>query len=534
MGFVYIFFVAMYWGITPAEGLQESPPSQTELKNQVFVVSEYQVFGNSLLSGIMIERTLYPYLGERKTVSDLEQARSVLETYYKDQGFPAVAVSLPEQNIKEGIVRLQVVEGKIDRVRISGARYYSPALIRSEIDALHRGGDLYLPLAQQQIQAANTSGLQRMIQPLLRAGRVPGTVEVELKVRDQNPFDAGFEINDRHSQGTTDLRSNIALGYHNLWQRGHSFGTQFQTAPEKPDEVNVWSFNYVSRFSNHKSLTGLYIRSRSENTSIGDLAVIGQGDIFGFRFSLPFAQQAQSIQSLILALDYKNFDESISIQGSDQLNTPIDYSVFSLQYKYQIQFIKTVLQYDAQNYFGLRGVGSREQMFADKRFRAKPNFYYIRAGARMTSRLWFDSVVDLELEAQMADSPLISNEQYSSGGANSVRGYYESQLLGDDAVQFKIQWHTPSFGGQINHGIGDMHLLVFYDAAAVHIQHELPAQRANRSILSTGLGLRVAMWGSLFAAVDWALPLRDAAEIQAGTARWHFSVNYRFQGKLAK
>ena len=84
--------------------------------------------------------------------------------------------------------------------------------------------------------------------PVLRPGKTPGTVEVDLKVKDELPLHGSLELNDRYSTDTSRLRLSAMLRYDNLWQKEHSFSLQYQTAPEKPGEVKVWSGTYLARF----------------------------------------------------------------------------------------------------------------------------------------------------------------------------------------------------------------------------------------------------------------------------------------------
>ncbi len=90
-----------------------------------FDIWEFQVSGNSMLDPRTIEKTVYPFLGPSRAVPDVEQARQALEALYRDAGFGAVAVNIPEQDVDQGIVKLEgVISSGIDKVwlRIDEAR----------------------------------------------------------------------------------------------------------------------------------------------------------------------------------------------------------------------------------------------------------------------------------------------------------------------------------------------------------------------------------------------------------------------------
>jgi hypothetical protein len=91
---------------------------------QHFDVMEYRVIGNTALAVRDIERVLYPLLGMNKSLKDVEAARTALETYYHDHGYGTVFVDIPPQTVTDGLVRLRVTEGRIEREQIGGAHYF--------------------------------------------------------------------------------------------------------------------------------------------------------------------------------------------------------------------------------------------------------------------------------------------------------------------------------------------------------------------------------------------------------------------------
>ena len=150
-----------------------------------------------------IERVVYPFLGFDKTMADIESVRQSLESAYRAAGYGTVFVDIPEQSIGDGVVRLRVTEGRIDRVQITGARYFSNGQIRDALPTLERGAVPHLPAVQAELADLNGVTADRVVTPVLRAGRTPGTVDVDLKVDDTLPLHASVEVNDRYSPGTS-------------------------------------------------------------------------------------------------------------------------------------------------------------------------------------------------------------------------------------------------------------------------------------------------------------------------------------------
>ncbi|MGY0406664.1 hypothetical protein, partial [Pseudoalteromonas sp. SYSU M81241] len=88
------------------------------------------------------------------------------------------------QQVADGIVFLQVAETKVGRVRVVGAKHYSPLTIRDEVPALQEGEVPNFNQAQAELTNLN-KGASRQVVPLVKEGRIPGTMDVDLKVEDK-------------------------------------------------------------------------------------------------------------------------------------------------------------------------------------------------------------------------------------------------------------------------------------------------------------------------------------------------------------
>ena len=501
-----------------------------------FAILEYRIEGNTVLPAPTVERVVYPHLGEGRTIADVEQARKSLEAAYHKAGYSTVFVDIPEQDVVNGVVRLRVTEGRVGRVRVTGSRYYSLGRIRAQVPALAPGAVPYLPDVQQQMGAVNRAAADRQVTPVFRAGRTPGTVDVELKVRDESPLHASLEANNRYSANTTHTRASAQLRYDNLWQREHSLSLQYQTAPENTDEVRVASATYLFRADDSDHLTALYaVHSRSNVAVVGDISVIGTGDIVGVRRIVPLPPGGRLFHSLSLGADIKDFDESI-LQGADDVQTPIRYVPLSLSYNGGLAGEKVANQFSAALNFSLRSLsdkkvdclGQEVDQFECKRYLARPNYLYLRADYRRTQKLPHGMSWLARFGGQLAGRPLISNEQYSVGGADSVRGYLESERLGDDGWQAGLEWRSDSFAGEMSPGLSELRFLIFTEAAALNINEALPDQPTRYRLAGSGAGLRFGAGKYLKGEADWARAHKDGAVTRKGDDRMHFRLEAGF------
>ncbi len=494
-----------------------------------FDIWEFQVEGNTLLPGEDVERAVYGHLGENKTIDDVYKAQKQLTTLYHERGFGSVQVEIPEQDTQNGVVKLTVTESQVGRIQVTGSRYFSLGRIRSKIPSLAAGQVPNLPQVQRELATLTQLSRDRTITPVLKPSRTPGKLDVELKVKDKLPLHGSVELNDRFVADTTRLRLNAAIHYDNLWQREHSIGVAYQVSPEAPDEVEVFSANYLWRFENSNHLLALYsVKSNTSVATIGTLGVIGSGVISGARYIIPLPASDGVFHSLSLGADYKDFDEQIGFSEGGVIVTPISYLKFSSTYSGTYAWREQLSHVEVAFEFGTDGLGNTQKEFERRRFRSRPNFAFLNVAADNLSPLPGGTSLFSRLMGQVAGGPLIANEQFTVGGIDDVRGYMEAERLGDNAVAATLEMRSPNFARIYPSQLRNLQLLAFTDAARITIWSPLAGSKKAGMLWSTGVGMRAEAAQHMQAMLMWAYPLRAGERTNSGDHRVHFSVGVDF------
>jgi hemolysin activation/secretion protein len=492
-----------------------------------FDIDEYRILGNSQLQAIDIEKAVYPHLGPGRSIKDVEQARDALATLYRDRGYGAVYVDIPEQDVTAGIVRLKVTEGQLDRVRITGARYFANGHIRALMPSAQRGMVLNTTTLQKEMGEVNRQSRDLSAVPVLRAGREPGKVDLEVQVEDHLPLHATFELNDRYTANTSRTRAGITLSFDNLFQANHSLSLQYQTAPSSPEETRIIAATYSLPVGGRNRLALYAVDSNSDVAAIGTLSVLGAGSIFGARgmISLPDLG-AGAYHSLSLGADYKDFTDTIRLTDSVD-ETPISYLSWNAQYArgWSGQWYSGALSFGPT--FGVRHLFNSSTEFAYKRYRASPSFFHLRGNLQQQFQLPAQMQLALRASGQWTSQSLISNEQFAIGGQDTVRGYLESAVLGDRGVAASLELRSPSFAALFGSDARAAYLHGFTDRGYTRTLHVLPGQDASTSLLSYGAGLRVE-WAGLNASLDWAVAQHWIPATRAGDQRIHFGISYAY------
>ena len=500
--------------------------SQAQAAEPSFDIYEYVVDGNSMLTGLSIENAVSPFLGEHKTLADVEAARAALERIYHDAGYLTVVVSIPEQQVDAGAVALHVVEATVERLRVKGAAYTLPSEIKDKVPELAEGRVPNFTALQAQLAVANRSADTR-VTPVLRAGALPGTVEVQLDIDDQLPFHGSVEYSNRQTPNTTPQRLSASLRYDNLWQLGHSVGLTLQTAPQRTADASVLALNYLVPYGSGGDAASIfYVHSRSDFASLGNspgLGLLGNSDILGLRNTWRLPAPSDSSQTFALGLDYRDVKQSLVVLGAGSTDTPITYVPVVASYAGALFGDNRSSSLDLNATIGLRGLfGNSDEKFAAKRADASANFLALRAGLQHSETLERWTLIG-KLEAQIATGPLIPNDQFTAGGADSVRGYLEGERAGDAGLRASVELRTPPWTPAGPNAAWRLTGLSFLDMARVNTLHT-----DIKSLAGIGLGLRLTAPRGLTLEADAARALIDGDTTRSGDLRMHARALWSF------
>jgi hemolysin activation/secretion protein len=490
-----------------------------------FEIKEFNFKGNTLFSNYTLKLETDQFTGKDKRVEDVEAARSAVERFHHKKGYPTVLVNIPEQTVESGYVTLEVIESKVRRVRVTGNRYFTREKLLKELPAFRPGTILYLPEVQKQLDRINRNP-DLKVAPVLMPGKKLGTIDVEFKVKDKLPLHGSLEINNRSTHETTNLRLNAAIRYDNLWQKEHAVGVQFQTSPKDTDEVKLVAGSYVipSPFSD-EDIWSIYGIWSDSDTATGDgITVLGSGYIIGTRYLMRLPPYESYNHDITIGLDYKNFEEAFETD-----TIPIDYLPLYLGYDFNFPDAWGETYANVGLNLALRGVVSSDEDFDTKRSGASGNYIYFAAAIVRQQQLPNGMELSVALDGQVADQPLVSNEQYIAGGMFNVRGYKESEATGDSAVHGIFQLNGPEIMSSFDWWDQlEFTPYVFYDFARLFIQDPSEGEDQRISLAGTGIGTRGYVFKSFEYRFDWGVALKDTDRTEAGDSLFHFIFKYAF------
>ncbi len=504
-------------GLWALGAVQAQAPGQAVATPAVvsFDVLEFVVEGNTVLPPDAVERALMPHMGPGKTLRDVERAREALERAYQDAGYLSVVVSLPNQKVRpDGEVRLQVTQARVEALSVSGAQHHRPSLLREQLPSLQPGEVPYFPQVQQELAAAQTANLQ--VTPVLSGGSAPELIQMDIKVDDTPATSASVELNNNQSFNTSRGRLSAVASHGNLFQRGHQVSVAWQYAPWRPDDTNSLTFLYGLPLGRDDTLTFSLTRNDSSTpVRVGDGGnTLAKGAFYGLNWRRTLPSRHWPIRhSFSTALDLKHNDDQTEL--FDTLNTrkpPLRYGAVSVGYALTwTPSAGTSVSWSTTAVGSAGSLASRQvdcdgqqlEQFECKRNGARPSFLAWKHALDISAPLWGRWRFNATLDGQLASGPLVAGEQYTLGGADTVRGYYDHEQAGDAGWFARFELLTPAWSLASSRLTG----LLFMDRGFVNLQEALEGQVERAHLGAWGLGLRMQLGTGTQLALDAAKPI---------------------------
>lgn len=489
-----------------------------------FDITRFQVDGNTLLPAETIAAIVKPFTGKARDFGDVERALEALEAAYHERGFNVVQVALPEQELNQGVVRLQVVETRIGKVRIEGNHFFDNANIRASLPGLREGETPNIGRVSSSLKLANENPAKKTTLQLQAADK-DDEIDALLKVVDEKPWRIDASLDNTGNKSTGDHRLTVQYQNANLMDRDQVLSLQYTTTVEKPNQMSVYGIGYhapLYALGDSLDLFASYSDVDSGTVSVGllDLLVSGKGTVAGIRYNHNLLRVGDYESKLIYGFDYKAYQDSVLQQGV-QLGNDVTVHPLSLGYAGTWTMPQGVADFNISALHNIPG-GDRggSADFNAVRTGASASYNMLRMAANYSRALPDDWQMRLAFSGQYTHDMLVPGEQFGAGGASSVRGFDEREIANDSGRTTNAELYTPNLCS----GATQCRALTFYDTGHVGRNHPLPGELAQASIGSVGFGWRMSVDRYLALQLDYGRVVDSGITQVQGDYRIHFKL----------
>ena len=438
---------------------------------------------------------------EKRQVSfeELLQLRSEITRLYIENGYINSGAFLLSQVIdKDGVVRIQVVEGELEDIQLTGLKRLRANYIRSRIKRATTT-PLNKNRLEQALQLLQIDPLISQVNAELTAGSSPGRNILKLTVKEAPAFNAGILTRNSQSPSIGSLQASIFAVHDNVLGFGDSLRGEYGIT----EGLNLYDINYTFPVNAKNGEIGFRFSntdSRIIEDAFEDIDIRSEAQTYSLNFRQPLILTPNSEFALGLALDlrrsqsfiFDDFPFSFS-EGAEDGESNVTVIRFSQDWVQSN--IKTVLAARSQFSFGIDvfDATTNNSGTDGKFFSWLGQFQWVQ---QVTPR----SILVSRINAQLTPDSLLSLEKFSAGGVNTVRGYRQNELVTDNAVIGSVEFFIP-----LTSNSNELRIAPFFDIAAVWNNRGLNPD--PNIIAGAGVGLLWQPRPNLNLRLDYGLPL---------------------------
>lgn len=499
-----------------------------------FEIMEYRVEGSTILSSDELNSLLAPYTGKEKDFGTVQEALETLEKAYRGQGFTTVQVVLPEQELENGVIRLKVIEYRINNILVQGNVFFDRENILRSLPGLKPGETPDISTVSRSLKVANENPAKKC-NLQMKSGAKENEIDALVEVKDEKPWKAGISVDNTGDAQTGRVRMGVSLMHANLFNRDHLATFQYTTSTEKPDKVNIFGLGYRVPFytlGSSLELIGVYsdVNSGTVSAAASNLQVSGKGFIAGLHYNQNLTRIGDYEHKIILGVDYKAYQNNVEFLGTEMGNN-ITVHPFSFTYTGVMNmnrgsggFYLTVVHNLPGDWDG-RGA---ESDFESVRAGATDDYTIFRYGVNAAYSIVGDWQLQARLNGQYSSDLLVPGEQFGLGGANSVRGFHEREIADDKGFIGNIEIYTPDLCKALRIPYSQCRALAFYDIGHIYRNDPLPGETSSATISSTGFGLRVAGDKYFSLSTDFGIVIDPGGDRNRWSGLWHFAATVMY------
>ncbi|WP_129648899.1 ShlB/FhaC/HecB family hemolysin secretion/activation protein [Peristeroidobacter agariperforans] len=458
-----------------------------------------------LLDNQTFRNRIEPYLGEPLRQSGLKRLLATINLFYAANDKPFVSASAPAQDVTDGVLRILVVEGRVEQVKVEGNRYFSDEQYLAAL-GLRAGDSLRKSQLEANIAWVNRNPF-RAATIVAAPGESFGGTNLIVHANERYPVRVYANADNTGSPNTGEERLGLGVNWGNAFGRGHQLNYQLTSSADFDRSIGH-SASYVVPLPWHHLLTFSGAWSRINADVPVDFDSQGTSWQTAFRYEAPLQPTERGWnQSLLAGADFKRSDNNLEFGGVPVTDNTTDIVQAVLGYRMSAEDKYGRTGVAATVVYSPGSIGSRNETryFDISRWGAESDYSYARIDLERLTKLPANFAWRLTASLQAASDNLLGSEQLALTGTYGVRGYGENDSFADGGYMIRNELLLPHVNASSLYV--RLQPLVFYDYAQGANKRLLPGERDRATLSSVGLGGRMAFGQSceLRFAYGWQL-----------------------------
>lgn len=468
-----------------------------------FFVRKIEIKGNTLLSESEIASVISGFHGRELGLLELKEASKKLTELYHKKGYILARAYVPDQNIEDGVVVFQVLQGNIGEIKIEGNKGYSSKFIRYFLSPAIKKGVLHYPNFQKALLLINEFP-DIEVKSFFKEGKEAGTTDIVIQVEDKTPFHVELNYNNFGSKYQGVNRAGVDISHGNLTGRGDYMEWQMVFSfPSQQDPFITGTYIIPVSREGAKLFASYASAAVKLGRELQILEIKGGANIFGVGLTYPLFRtesEGSNISMSFYHKDIENFILGDILVSRDKLRE----IVLGYNASWKTNSNRRIIDVNLTQGLGTLFDGMPNDDELASRELAGNSFTKINLNAAYIMKIFTDKFLILRGQGQLAFNLLTPTEQFAIGGPDSVRGFPQSAYSGDSGWNVLIELRIPLSGKAANNIIQGA---LFLDAAQAFYRNPLYGQEKQQSLIGGGAGVLINLGDSTSMRIDIGIPL---------------------------
>lgn len=481
------------------EGTAKAPVSAG---GQAIEVKKFLVDGNTVVSTAVLERLIADDAGKSLTLGEIQEVADKLSNYYHQQGYFLAKAYLPRQEITEGQVKIQVLEGQYDKITLNNSSRTSNATIQRILSSV--SSDDVVDRATLERKLLILSDLPAVeVKSTLKPGARVGTTALDVDTKPKSMVTGYADADNYGNKYTGTNRAGITLNLNSPLGLGDQITARVMTSETK---------QHYGRIAYQTPVGGSGLQlgasySEMEYTlgrDFGFFEAHGNSRITSAYGLYPIIRSRQTNLNASLQFDNTVLKDDVDLVESKSKKTINSWTLGLSGSTYDDYFGGGLNSFAVNYHAGVLNIQSADvKMVDDLSARSDGHFNSFDGMISRTQRITDRLNATVKLSGQVSDNNLDSSQKFDIGGSSAVRAFKQGDSSGDMGWLANLD---------LRYSLTDnVALNTFYDYG--HVRYSQDAwDSAKNTATRAGAGVGLDVFGK-----DWKVSMVGAWKTAGAT-----------------
>lgn len=496
---------------------------------QAIAVKKVKIVGSTILNDVELVTISKTLEGQQVTPEQIQKAAQSITQIYADRGYLTSQAVVDPQKIVDGVVTIQVIEGRVEKIEIQGLTNTNPDYVRSRVE-LGTNTPLNTAKLEDQLRLLRADPIFSNVEASLKSGSQPDSSILVVTVKEANQFGGFAGIDNFSPPAVGSERYGGGLFFRNLSGNGDTFAASYYGTTTGGSNQYDLSYSIpLNPMNGTLSLRYSPSNYRITQAPFDVLNIRGNNNLFDLNFRQPLVRTSVEEFALSLGYSYQRgqtfaFNNlAIPFGIGPEPDGTSRTSIFKFGQDYTLRDLFGAWSLRSQFSLGTGLFGSTNVTTPSGSFLS-----WLGQIQRVQS-LGTDSLLIGALDLQLSADPLLSSQQFTIGGGQSIRGFRQNARSGDNGIRFSLENRFVALRNEQNAAL--LQVIPFLDAGAIWNHPNNPNTLPSQNFLAGGgLGLLFTPLDRLNLRLDYAIPFVNLSD--RGTnlqeSAFYFSLGYQF------